>query len=245
MTAERWLNVTAAALRAAPSTESPYCETHGLDGHERSEVPTQYGPMLTFNTDLYCEPGYCMGDDDVSRTIRRVGVWEPVETAAFGALIFGGDVVIDFGGQIGWYSRVTSFYGGSVLAIEGVYEHAAILNYNVPGAHVVRHWVDENSPIISADGAPRIKCVKMDLEGAEVHAMRMISDLLDAELVDNILMEISPVFNDSYPLIIRELFQRGFTAEVCNPYQQFTHDEIDAVVAQAPQVDMMFRRVRA
>lgn len=68
---------------------------------------------------------------------------------------------------------------------------------------------------------------------------------LTETLVDNILMEISPVFNDSYPLIIRELFQRGFTAEVCNPYQQFTHDEIDAVVAQAPQVDMMFRRVRA
>lgn len=244
MNPRRWIEMQATRLTESMDIVSPSCDVHP-QGHVMSLVPSLIGDIWTFDTYLYAEPGYCMGDDDVSRTIRLYGVWEPTETTDFiGALLRSPGIVIDFGAQIGWYSRVASNHDRLVLAIEPVVEHCVATRRNAADVTVAHHWVWANSPVLGSAGAPRIACVKIDLEGAEVDAIRMLSELLDADKIDNILMEVSPTFNDTYPDLIRGLMARGFTAKVCNPEQPFTFDEVDAVVAQAPQVDMMFTRQR-
>lgn len=245
-----WVWEQAERLTTTEVHSLPFCTVHAKHETRLTPIDPQFDPhhttMTVFNADLYHEPGYCMGDDDVSRTICSVGHWEPVESASFVNAIRGSSdrgVVIDFGAQIGWYSRLASVYRCPVLAIEAVPEHVDLLRQNTPSTvAIAMMWVDGTVYPISATNAPRVACAKIDIEGGEVHAMWMLSELLDAGLVDNILMEVSPVFNDTYPGIIRDLMGRGFTAEVCNPHQPFAFDEIDAVVAQSPQVDMMFRK---
>lgn len=204
------------------------------------------GQMLVFDTDRYVNTfGYCPGDDDVSRTISRYRMWEPQETELFiAALERSPGIVIDFGTQIGWYTMIATRMGRNVLAIEGVSEHMKMTRDNSTKSHLwqAHHWVCEDTPTLSASNCPRVAIVKIDLEGSEQHALRCVKNLIDAGLVDNILMEVSPVFNDTYPALVLDLLSRGYSAIVCNPEQKVTLNNYETVIAQAPQVDMLFTR---
>lgn len=227
------------------------CEA-GHESHEtkmvRYNTAHSNGRMCVFDTDQYVNTfGYCPGDDDVSRTISRLRVWERQETELFIAALerFPG-IVIDFGSQIGWYTMLATRMGRDVLAIEGVSEHIKLTQINSAVDHLwqAHHWVCENTPTLSAENCPRVSIVKIDLEGSEQHALRCIQDLISARLVDNILMEVSPVFNDTYPDLVLDLLSSGYSAVVCNPLQSVTFSNYKAVIAQAPQVDMLFTRYR-
>lgn len=63
----------------------------------------------------------CNTDDLVSRTILYFGVWEPNNTAAFGEILRPGDVFVDVGANIGYYSLLASRMvgdDGAVVSIE-------------------------------------------------------------------------------------------------------------------------------
>jgi hypothetical protein len=202
--------------------------------------------MTVFNADEYRNTeGYCPGDDDVSRTISTYGIWEPIETGMFiTTLRRTPGIVIDFGSQIGWYSMLATRLGKTVLGIEGVAEHMALTKQNSQPNLLwqAHHWVGEDTPTLPVANCPPIAMVKIDLEGSERHAVRCIQELISAGLVSNILMEVSPVFNDSYPALVAHLLMSGFSAVVCNPAHDVTLDNYETVIAQAPQVDMLFTR---
>lgn len=223
-------------------------------GHEWHELitaayvvtPEVSGRMTVFDPFKYAgTAGYCPGDDCVSRTIAFHKQWEPIETAMVLDILnrYEG-AVIDFGTQVGWYTMIATKLNRDVLAIEGVSEHMTITRANSKPDYLwqAHHWVTDTTPVLDADGAPPIALVKMDLEGSERHAVRCISALLDADLVANILMEVSPVFNDSYPQIVGDLLYRGFTGIVCSTLQEVTTDNYEDVIALEPQVDMLFTR---
>lgn len=224
----------------------------GHDTHQTRvvhvEIPDFNGPMTVFDAEVYRNTyGYCPGDDDVSRTLILYGVWEPIETRFFtDALQRNPGMVIDFGSQIGWYSMLATATGHDVFAIEGVPEHQRMTWINAGGRGAAlwqaQHWLDERTPTLPASDAPRISVVKMDVEGAERHAMRCIRELLDAELVPNVLMEVSPTFNDSYPALVADLLDRGFRAVALNPIQPMTTDNYLSILEKIPQVDVMFSR---
>lgn len=195
--------------------------------------------------------GYCPGDDDISRTLALYGIWEPAETKAFfTALSQSPGAVIDFGTHVGWYSLNAARQGRPVLGIECYGEHSSMLyesarhNYLTGLIHQATHWVDHETPVLPIEGAPPIAIAKIDLEGNDGHAVRALSGLMDAGNVANLLIEISPVFNGQYPSMVKTLMERyGYSAAVVNPWRAFTIDEVDEVVALAPQVDMIFSRV--
>lgn len=199
--------------------------------------------MTVFAADEYRgTPGYCPGDDDVSRTLVSTGSWEPVESQMFrDTLQRTPGVVLDIGAHVGWYSLIAQQMRREVFAFEAVSEHIALLRNNVPGVHVVQAWIGEDVPHLPY-GAPDIAIAKIDIEGNEQYALEMLWPLIRAGEVANILMEVSPTFNDGYPRLIRLLMNEGYTAEVCNPFLEFDDSEIGAVCAQFPQVEMMFRR---
>lgn len=226
------------------------CEA-GHESHERIIAPYVVtkevsGRMILFNPHTYAgTPGYCPGNDCVSRTIALYKQWEPTETAmVLDILARYEGAVIDFGTQVGWYTMIATKLKRNVLAIEGVSEHIEITQMNSEPDYLwqAHHWVTDTTPVLDADGAPPIALVKMDLEGSERHAVRCVSALLDAGLVANILMEVSPVFNDSYPQIVGDLLYRGFTAIVCSTLQEVTTENYEEVIGLEPQVDMLFTR---
>lgn len=72
-------------------------------------------------------------DEFVSGDIARTGVWEPFETMVFGRLCLPGDLVLDLGANIGWYSVLAATFAGptgAVLSFEPDPVNARLLELN-------------------------------------------------------------------------------------------------------------------
>jgi hypothetical protein len=184
--------------------------------------------MEVWDTDVTPVDGgpYCPSRDAVSETILSMGVWEQRETV-MALRVFKenpGKLFLDFGAQIGWFSLLAAANGVKVVAFEADADNARLLNFSAiqndvahlvlvnegrigPGTHVV--YVDRE-----------IALVKIDLEGAENEAIRMLDPALGASLVERMMVEISPVFDDYYPDLVTDLmFGYGFRAFLLPPKQ--------------------------
>lgn len=238
---------------AMPANGWPSCDA-GHTRHERCDTLV-FPPgspigttMRVFDAPAYKDThGYCPGDDDVSRTLIVAEQWEPVESKMFCEVLRNTPgAVLDIGAHIGWYSMIAALDGRDVFAFEAVSEHIDLWHVNTSGlpsnARIAQAWIDGSVPILPVEGAPDIAIAKIDLEGNDGWAIAMLSKLIDAGNVANILMEVSPTFNDRYPALIRSLMHLGYTAETCNPHIEFGMTAIDAICMEFPQVDMMFRR---
>lgn len=185
----------------------------GHKAHDTLVVDTEQGPMTVYDYEKYAGfDGYCSGQDDVSRTIINTGGWEKLESVEVRRVLEAGDrskLFYDVGAHIGWYSRMAMDLGYVVHAFEADAENVELLRLNAPGVHVHYLWIDENTPSLCAAD---IELVKIDIEGSERHAMSMLKKSLLYATIRNIHMEVSPVFNDSYPLLVGMLERYGFCA---------------------------------
>lgn len=189
------------------------------DTHETKVVDTMLGEMVIYDHAKYMDnPGkYCPGQDDVSLTIDTTGKWSPFLTEVICMILEGGDKklrFIDVGCHIGYFSKLASVMGYSVLAYEGNVPNLELAKRNVQEAQFKEIWFDE-------DVKPRKWCkacsihkgvelLKIDVEGSEQYAIKYLEKML----VDtkNIIMEVSPVFNDSYPELVKRIVNHGFVA---------------------------------
>lgn len=160
---------------------------------------------------------YCPAHDVVSETIDNIGCWEPRETTmmlrAFGAP---GRHFVDFGSQIGWYSMIAACRGQHVHAFEADAANSELmlqsLKFNgFADVDFIRGRVGSSTPTLDVLDAP-ISVAKIDLEGAEDQAVRVLGPNLDAGNVEAMMIEISPCFDDYYPALVRDLMDRGFRA---------------------------------
>lgn len=166
---------------------------------------------------------YCPGHDVVSEVIDTLGVWEQCETAVM-MMVFErvgpGAFFVDFGCQVGWYSVLAGRMGLNVMAIDADIEcvdlTAANLNRTTMNTDMtyivgVERCTADSPPLPSMrdeDGRRNPVVVKIDVEGAEQHAIAMLAPHIDD--VDFALIEISPVFNDSYPALVQRMLDWGF-----------------------------------
>jgi FkbM family methyltransferase len=70
-------------------------------------------------------------DKHISDSILERGEWEPFETVVVSRLVRAGDLVVDAGANIGWYTMVAASLGGRVVACEPLPANAALLRTNV------------------------------------------------------------------------------------------------------------------
>lgn len=195
----------------------------GHKSHKTKVVNTKLGPMTVYDVDHYMDlpPGYCPGRDDISRTLINQQPWEKEVSARFESIVRNGNSVVvwDIGAQIGWFTRLAQNLGCVVAAIEGSQENLALLRENSnPGTIIIDTWFDENTEPLARSKMEKviwdsphpyaIELVKIDIEGAEQHAIRFLEPILQD--VKNIIMEVSPVFNDSYPDLLKKLENEGF-----------------------------------
>lgn len=191
----------------------------GHDTHDRLLVDTQLGKLHVYDWDKYKDfQGYCTGQDDVSRTLINTGVWEPIESSLVAEILEKGNknkLIIDIGAHIGWYSLMAAKLGYRVRAIESNQENCEVLMknmelHNIPLTQVKlwKLWMDANARPVRFQDTLLVKC---DIEGNEKYALTLCQDLFARRKAEYILFEISPVFNDSYPSVVRTITEYGYT----------------------------------
>jgi len=188
---------------------------HGL--YRSLEIPDNTGIFTVYDWPQYLNKSelYCTGQDVISQTIQERGIWEPAETRLFIDVLNQGEpgLVLDVGCQIGWYSTLAAMYRHEVWAVDVNKENLqlAVSNMMSVATAPFQTWlgyVNQDAPLLPPD--LRIKVVKVDIEGAEQWAIRMLTAPLSAGQVDYLFMEVSPVFNDTYPRLFELLDGWGY-----------------------------------
>lgn len=164
---------------------------------------------------------YCPGQDIISYSIDMQGTWEQYETLLALDILNTyvdsdrADVVVDFGLHVGWYSMLALLKGYKVAGIDASAENLMIAEYNALSIgkgedfYPYLGWVNGEGPNLPAN-AENIHLVKCDIEGAESSAMRMIYELLLEKKVNYALFEISPTFNNTYPVMVETMAEAGY-----------------------------------
>lgn len=159
------------------------------------------------------------GDWAVSDAIQQLGVWEPVETAVLSSAFAGNpdSTFVDIGCHVGWYSVIARQWGLPVYAIDANVRNFRMLMQRLDmGIDGEMAWIAKGwTPFITAWPEPCI--VKMDIEGNERYAVDAMWDLFDVGSVTHCLMEVSPVFNGSYPALLTRLIDVGYECWVLPP----------------------------
>lgn len=186
----------------------------GHEYHSRVVVDTQIGKMVVYDWNKYKDfKGYCTGQDDISRTLLNIGIWEKNVTSLITAILIEGEengLFIDIGCNVGWYSRIARSFGYRVEAYDGDKEHLELVAQNAEGSVLKNVWFDGNTrERVGSEGIELIKC---DIEGNEQYAIKHFENYLRNKLVKNIVMEVSPIFNNSYPQLINKIVSYGYEA---------------------------------
>jgi len=196
----------------------PPCQI-GCTDHKHRSVPVNLAfsnrfvpdypklPNVAFRVECFIEPisgsaGYGPARCETTRSVRAQGIWEGFDTGLTVDLLSGDDdgIFLDFGSNIGWYSILARTLGRHVVAFEADPTFVEALEYGMvnndfgSGWQVVHGWIDENTPALPVEDAPHIRLVKSDVEGTEVHVLRMLDPLFKAKKIDYMMLELSPMF---------------------------------------------------
>lgn len=192
--------------------------------HDYAPIPERLAcsfDMLIYDTDMYPVDGgpYCPAHDAVSETVGTLGVWEPRESI-LAASVFAsspaGYRFVDLGSQLGWFSLLAMAWGVEALAVDAdganlaVLQESAERNGWTDRLRVSRRRIGPKTKPLPADVPVRL--AKLDLEGAENYGIAMLRPLLDARMIDHLLIEVSPCFDSYYPDLVAALTEQGFEA---------------------------------
>lgn len=206
-------------------------------------------------------PG-CPAADVVSESIETQHMWEGFQTL-LALTILDDDApgaVVDIGAHLGWYTVLAAQAGRPVLAVDAGSENLALVEANAAHNGVgemvttCRAWIGCDTPDAPLPPpSTRLRFVKADIEGAEDHAVRALLPLLQASLIDFLLVEISPVFADHYPATCGRIIDAGYTAHLVpakgTPLPPFEADPLGMMeplgALDFDQRDVVFRRLGA
>lgn len=204
-----------------------------LDGehgyHDYTAIPARFArrfQIAIWPPELYPVDGgpYCPAHDAVSETIVSHRIWEPRETTLALTVCESaepGQIMVDMGAQLGWFSLLACSADVGVIAYEADAENLRLLRSSIDA----NGWQSifmayhervgpETAPLLrKSDGQPaRIRFAKLDLEGAEDDAIRVLWPSISAGLVDHMMIEVSPVFADYYPALVAKIMDAGYRA---------------------------------
>ena len=190
-----------------------YCHA-GHKKHDRKTVKSLVGDMLVYDYDQYMGfAGYCTGQDGVSETIEKTGSWD-IDVHHRIELILDrvneGSLFIDVGSHIGYFSKLARNLGCNVFSFDGDRENLELLKINVPEADYKLIWFDKEMTGGVFTTNMDIILMKIDIEGLEEYAIEYFEPFFEKEKVKNVIMEVSPCFNDSYPDLINRMVDYGF-----------------------------------
>lgn len=192
--------------------------------HDLPQLPEHLRPtfsMYVWDPSRHPVDGgrYCPAHDAVSATIITHGQWEPVETLllahTFTRYEPDSTVFLDIGCQLGWFSLVALQFGLTVVAVDAEGDNLELLRRSADengwraNIALARHRIGPGDSVVGSFAG---RVVKIDVEGAEPEVIAALAEPFDAEAIDHVLVEISPVFHDRYPAMVRSILDRGFNA---------------------------------
>lgn len=162
--------------------------------------------------------GYCPAFDAVSETFHSHAVWEPADTiVALTAFHTAspGSYFLDFGAHVGWFSLLAASTGVPTLAYEADPENLRLLELNAS----INGWSDRVTAFhcrvradTKLDLPDSIRLAKIDVEGAEGDVINVLWPAITSGRVDQLIVEVSPVFADYYPDLVLSLIDQGYRA---------------------------------
>lgn len=181
---------------------------------------------------------YCTGQDIISYCIDKQGIWEAEETGVMLDILSEPQtddrIMLDFGSHIGYYTNLAAQKGFTVASFDSSKENlellyrSAVMNENADKISIYRCLLDDQAPILSRD-AEKVRLAKVDIEGAERHAVQMMADLIGGHKLKYLIMEISPVFNDTYPSLVETIAGQGYDVYLIETRKDWEHrEELDA-----------------
>lgn len=222
-----WPEIACRRGHAEHATRTVHVDLAHHGYHDYPQVPAhlvkEFG-MVVYDPKIHPVDGgpYCPAHDAVSATIVSHGIWEPAETIFVLEACRTAEpdqIVVDVGAQLGWFSCLAAASGLDVYA----YDADAVNLANLEWTALENGWngVVEERRIhlryarIGVDEAflpiAPTRLVKIDVEGAEDKAIEWLDPLLSADLVDFMLVEVTPVFETGYyPDLVCDLVCRGF-----------------------------------
>lgn len=230
------------------------------------QVPARFARQFAihvWDTDIYPVDGgpHCPAHDAVSETLRSHRIWEPVETIltldACNAAM--NELVIDMGAQIGWFSLLAASRGRHAVAYDADPECLRLIRASAES----NGWARRIDPIplrIGPDTPPfdftgHACLAKVDVEGAEDEAVRVLWPAIADGRVSHLLVEVSPVFSDGYPVLCERIVAAGYRAYRLPPKQRppadfsgladlapFRLDDVAAYVRTVDQANVWFSR---
>jgi hypothetical protein len=123
--------------------------------------------------------------------------------------------MLDIGSHIGYYSILAALKGYQVASFDSSRENLDLLHESAEANGVADKitpylcLLDDQAPILSRD-AEEVQLVKIDIEGAERHAVQMCADLMGGRKIKYLIMEVSPVFNGTYPSLVETICSQGY-----------------------------------
>ena len=156
------------------------------------------------------------GFDYVKRDIERYGFWEKRTTDYVKEHLKPGQVFVDVGAQVGYYSQIAKEIGADVIAFEPSTTNRKLLKKNVPGITVLDFALSDKNGTVklykgrtpgehsihgSGDfetvkmaryddlGLPVPDMIKLDIEGHEKQALLGMPSLLNATKPVTIILE--------------------------------------------------------
>lgn len=210
--------------------------------HDHIKVMTDIGPMMIYDWKKYMGyKGYCTGQDDVSLTLGTVGYWDlPIKNLIMKLLseVKGEKCFIDVGSHVGYFSKLAENMGAKVFSYEAEGESLDLLSKNAPTAVRTNIWFDEKTRPHYFEEIHHVDVMKIDIEGSERFTIEYFRQLINEGRVQNIIMEVSPTFNGSYPTLIAQLRHSGSGYEVL---------ELDGTPFDYnynfPQKDLWFKKI--
>lgn len=202
-----WLAESADRLSGGKADHCTYHREHSwsfatadLLHHPIADWPTC---PLQWVQPVYVGPsvaGYCPADQDVSRTIASCGIWDGFGSVLAAQILYcDRSTVIDFGANVGWFTNLAGAMGHDVLAVDADQENidACLLGWEVNewtgDLRATRGWIGPESDLL--DPHP-VRLAKVDIEGAEPHAVAVLASMISKGSIDFLMMEASPIFGD-------------------------------------------------
>lgn len=204
---------------------------------------------------------YCPAVDNVSETIDTTGIWEPAETILALQVFSTANLrrhFLDFGSQIGWFTHLAFHHGLTVDAYDADPDCVRMLSRQYASTDLVNvHHQRIDDTFTLPQLLPwSIRLAKLDLEGAERHAIHALWPFIISGQVDHILMEVSPCWSDRYADLLDSLVAQGYDLyslpQKSHPPHQLVdpsidlarvhRDEIPAFLASVEQDDVWLKR---
>ena len=160
-----------------------------------------------------------IGLDIISKCLVVDKCWEPFQTEITTEIFKKYDgIFIDVGSHLGYYSILASVMNKEVISIDqsnifiNLFKQT-INNNNLKNINTRNILINDNTKIEDVIGDlnfNKISLIKIDIEGYESQAIELFEQHIKNKIVSNIILEISPKFNNSYAELCMKLYNYGY-----------------------------------